>query len=176
MKYLSIIILLLLSGCQALTGIDSSYPNYYGKLPTLGTTECPNISGTFTNEGNASHSYSPLDGLLSYYLAGPKPKPSKVNIISKPDQISISFDGKYVKDLKIGNDYTCQEGAIWLKPIISGGAEGLGGYRAEKVLGLRKALNGNLIGEDRLSSVGALLWVVPIIGSQTFWYRWWPDQ
>ena len=69
-------------------------------------------------------------------------------------------------------DFSCVDGALVLKPIIEGAAEGVGGYRSERRLGLRRAANGDLIGEDRLFSIGAVMWLVPIAGSQTFWYRW----
>jgi hypothetical protein len=87
---------------------------------------------------------------------------------------SVNEDGSETRTVlsTANGKITCSDGAVILQPAVTIGADGTGGYRASKRLALRKAVNGDLIGEDRLFSVGALLWLVPVAGSQTFWYRW----
>jgi hypothetical protein len=70
------------------------------------------------------------------------------------------------------DEIRCANGAVWFPPVIETGADGTGGYRAKQTLGLRLANNGNLIGEAKATSVGAVIWVIPIAGSQTIWYQW----
>jgi hypothetical protein len=143
--------------------------------------ECPDLSGSWANKGTVSFSQGSWSGLLSYQLTKGFATPAVVGISARQNQLVVEFDpgnpsGKIAATLRPGEDFKCEQGALWLQPKIRSDAGGLGGYRATTVLGFRRTTNGNLIGEERLSSVGAALWVIPVVGSQTFWYRWFAEQ
>jgi hypothetical protein len=163
----------ILSGCAALTGISSDYPQGWPKLD-LQAAECPNLTGRYLDEATYSYLPSPSANRLLYRLSGERVR--EVSLRSLPRQLLIegeTADGKvYRSTLSEDGDFACVDGSIALKPIVQSAAEGVGGYRSERRLLLRRSANGDLIGEDRLFSIGAVMWLVPIAGSQKFWYRW----
>jgi hypothetical protein len=171
-------LLLCLSGCgsKLVTGIDSSYPGSYGELPALPENQCPDISGSWSNEGLASYRLSPAHERLLYQLTRAESQPADVTIAATPEQVSVSYFGSIRATFRVNTDFICKEGAVWLKPRVRTAADGTGGYRAENAIGLRKTTKGDLVGEERLASVGAILWVVPVAGSQTYWYLWSPSR
>lgn len=90
-------------------------------------------------------------------------------------KIEVQFDDEQ-SETRIfsqkADEIRCKDGAVWFPPAIETGADGTGGYRAKHSFGLRIADDGNLIGEARVTSVGAIVWIIPVAGSQTIWYQW----
>jgi hypothetical protein len=108
------------------------------------------------------------EGAADFIVLGSSADGLDVEVWSTSSQL-VSRPLKFVQD-----DLRCSDGAVWLKPEFETGGDGSDGCRATHTLGLRKAENGDLIGEARTSTVGALLWVVPLAGKQVIRYRWAP--
>lgn len=162
------------SGCAALTGISSDYPRGWPHLARQ-ASGCPDLTGRYINDAQYSYLPTPAANGLLERLDGKRGR--AISLRSLPQQLVIEAEPAsgepYRRTLSMAaGDFSCVDGALVLKPIIESAAEGVGGYRSERRLGLRRAANGDLIGEDRLFSIGAVVWLVPIAGSQTFWYRW----
>lgn len=165
-----------LTGCAPLSGLSDSYPT---KWPTVQNSRgCPDLTGSYMPIGLYSNlpeidsNNLPSRMRLGSSTSGPIILESSLGALKA---IVTNVDGTKRFEVTMheaSNDFSCADGALVLRPIVQRGAGGTGGYRSERTLFLRRANDGSLIGEDRLFSVGAALWIVPIVGSQTYWYRW----
>jgi hypothetical protein len=171
---LRLLAILSLAGCSTLTGIDSSYPKGWPVLSRDGSA-CPELSGSYKNF--ADYSYLPAEDAnsLAFRLFQTRDRLFSAELASAPGELRVrAWNDKSDRSgaFRLENGFACADGALWLPPVVENGADGTGGYRAERRLGLRRGANGNLVGEDRLFAIGAILWLVPIVGSQKFWYQW----
>lgn len=161
------------AGCDTLTGISSEFPSGSPEV-TRASPGCPNLDGEYENVAHYSYLVDTDANKLAERLAWGRA--ATVIIRSEGDQLNLVFQGsqgeRFFRKLSAPADFECLDGGLVLRPMKASGADGTGGYRSERRLMLRRAVNGDLIGEERLVSVGALLWVLPIVGSQTYWYRW----
>jgi hypothetical protein len=178
-----------LAGCgsKLITGYDSSYPQQWPtRLPVVEQRHCADIAGTYSNLGRYIHKYgtdnqsSPTE-LLAFRLTKQVAWVGEVRlslvdsdslVVELLDNTKVVTKITLLKSLK---QFDCDHGVLVLPPDRWSNGDGTGGYRASMRLSLQKAVDGSLIGEDRLFSIGAVLWLVPIAGSQTYWWRWSPD-
>ncbi|OOG41831.1 hypothetical protein B0B52_10950 [Polaromonas sp. A23] len=173
----------MLGGCSTLSGIDSNYPKGW-PLVESADTNCPNLSGDYQNRG--SYSYSPLGG--SHYLAyrfG-----MHVNTVRELDAIDtirihpVEDDAVLVEARSSGvvvmsrrlsfktKELSCSSGAMVFAPATAKTLDGFGTAVKKSTVWFKKGVDGSIIGEENSSTAAAALYVVPIVGSQTFWYRW----
>ncbi len=162
------------AGCSAFTGISSAYPKGWPEIVSE-PAGCPNINGRYESQGGYSFLPEENENSLVHRFGGEYGRSVRIELSS--DQLTVdmeTIEGALFQKVLSGadGDFACGHGVLVLKPILQSGGDGTGGYRSERRLVLHRANNGDLIGEDRLFSVGAFLWVVPISGSQVFWYRW----
>jgi hypothetical protein len=172
-----------LSSCAAMTGISNKYPRQWpDRLSEKGST-CPDISGTYENSAGFSHNpYGAPGVLLTRFLLNlghdyeeesirfqfdPATRVSQVEVIGK-DTSQIPF-----ADRLDPAQVTCKDGIVWFRMPSQSAEESLTGYVSRTRLGLQKTADGSLIGQERTVGVGHFL-IVPVGGSQTFWYRWIP--
>ena len=151
-------------------------------MPSDSSTTCPDVSGTFENYGQFSHNR--FDNrpfvLLSRFFLQHKPEPSHEAMLRlrQSEDEALTFEvldtsnGTVVSSGEISRQQViCEDGALWLPTEIIESYEGPAGYRARWRLGLRKATDGSLVGENRLFTMG-YFFLVPIVGTQTLWYNW----
>ncbi len=174
---LALLICLIQTGCSALTGISGDYPKSWPLFPPTSSKDCPNLSGKYQNL--ATYSFLPAyeANSLSRRLGLATDDVKSITLTHSLNTLTIeTLDNKNGVDKLVlsqsANDFTCSDGAITLPPVVVKAGDGTGGYRSTRRLFLWRAADGSLVGEDKLFSVGALLWLVPIVGGQTFWYRW----
>jgi hypothetical protein len=180
---LTLVVVLLITGClgKAVTGFDSDYPRTWPNLALTNGMDCPDISGTFKEIGAYTYKYfehQPLES-LTYRLVGSPATTTAIVEISRWDEDALlvevrngSVAGKSHKLSRSRGDFSCDAQGVSLNPKVIQGAEGVGGARVTLKLGLKKAIDGSLVGEERMSSVGLVMWVIPITGDQTYWFRW----
>ncbi|GHA09788.1 hypothetical protein [Oceanisphaera arctica] len=167
----------LLAGCVSVTGISPDYPAGWPPVSSTSHDVCPDLSGRYQNL--AIYSFLPMYGAnsLAFRLGGETRDTDTVVLAYSSDTLRVeTLSGKVIvgeKRLSKDNgDFSCAEGAFVLPIMVDQDADGTGGYRAERRLYLRRARGGALIGEQRSSGVGAMFWLVPIGGWQTFWFQW----
>jgi hypothetical protein len=145
---------------------------------------CTQLNGEYLNKGEFS--YSPKGG--SEYLAyrfG-----FNLDSLKNLDSIhSLKVSCANGNALLIGLDYDRSSSSIktvtsssdgWhfesgtlILPIIKNAVgDGFGGYSARERFQIFVGSDGSLIGKQTTSSVGLALWIIPVGGSQTFWFRW----
>lgn len=170
-----------LSGCTALTGISPEYPKDWPPIASSSGEECPDLSGRYQNL--ATYSFLPMTGAnsLALRLLGEVKDTDLVVLVFSSETLHVearSNTGTISEKLlsKDNNDFSCSEGAFVLPIIIDSGADGTGGYRSESRLYLRRAQDGAIIGEERSSGIGAVFWLLPVGGWQTFWFQWSQDK
>jgi hypothetical protein len=174
---------LVLCGCQAMSGISGKYPQYYPDVLDSKSLTC-DISGTYMTEGICS--YITVCESLSLFerLSGMREKVADGRSITitqvSANEMEMSVkttQGVVTKHLSsVKNDFTCENGVIWIKQGGLFHAEGVGVANRKYVMGFAKAVDGSLIGEHRNSGWGLLMWAVPIAGTQTLWYKWDPAE
>ena len=81
-------------------------------------SECPDLSGGWSNSGTVSYKHSQWSPLLSYHLTGSRATPVGLRITPQQDQLLIQFDvnadgSAKPTELRRGEDYKCEEGALW---------------------------------------------------------------
>lgn len=178
------VLAVLAAGCSALSGIDNRYP---AEWPVVSTESgCPDITGDFANRGN--YSYSPLGG--SHFLAFQLDIPLTNHQFSVVEHVRIQWikDGEFLvealsssnsiaqKQLSLAaGDFSCDTGALVFPSKSETNADGFGVAAENRVLLLRRASDGSIIGEERSSVAALAMYVVPMGGVQTFWYRWLPQ-
>lgn len=138
---------------------------------------CPDLTGQYSDFGLSSYRTDTYDNSLAYRTIESRAQPQTVFLESRAGEIKIELwrDEKLLasKHFRVDTgEVQCRDGALWLPPVVETGGDGTGGYRAKRTLGLRLADNGNLVGEARVTSVGAIVWIIPIAGSQTIWFQW----
>lgn len=144
--------------------------------------ECPDISGTYEDLGLSVSS----DGnhrLSHLFLSEPLQAVDVRVTISQPDGQTLRVEAlgadaseQAYRLLRDGSEYSCQEGRIWIsdtdleiEPIGSlPPAVGVGRWR----MGLAKALDGSLVGEERSTVVGVALVIVPFGLSGETYFLW----
>lgn len=172
-----------LAACSALTGISGDYPRGWPATPLTQGNSCPDISGTYRNGGrfdrNRYEQYPRLS-LSRFFVHSSSDVPGETSFVR---MTSMRSGGLLVEFLPDGSEaaisrielnegqLTCDHGAIWLPPAVIDNYQGPTGYRVRWKLGLRKGADGSLVGEDH-SIILAYFFLVPIAGSQTFWYLW----
>ncbi|QJR09253.1 hypothetical protein DSM104443_00290 [Usitatibacter rugosus] len=164
-----------LAGCSIGSGISSSYPDRWPPLSTVRGKDCSHLAGHYRDFGVYSYlpakDASDLTQRLAASEIAPGSTPSPESVISVE---GVATDGSsFRRAFRIGGTgRECKDGVLLLSPIVVSVSDaGAAGYRSQRRLALYKAGNGDLIGEDSLFSIGHLL-IVPMAGSQTYWYRW----
>lgn len=177
----SIAVVAFIAGCSL--GIDSSYPDEWEDRSRV-SNECPNIDGRYSNVGfysndAAYHSYAiPEYATHLTYRLGGSPSQSYIVDLSHHDGVltlNAMLNGEVKNTLELvesRGDFDCRSGVLWIRPKIDAGADGVGGFRNTNSLGLQMSEDGNLIGQDRTSGAAALMWAIPLLISQTHWYKW----
>src|SRR5262245_5729510 len=134
---------LFLAGCGGkwLTGIDSDYPPDWPEFRQVAAGECPDVSGAWSNRSAASSVRDEQGGLLSWQLVRTAAKPAAVKITMRQDHLLVDLDGAGAA-LRRGEDFKCEDGALWLRPRTSSAAEVHGGYQSTRTLGFRRASDG----------------------------------
>jgi len=168
-----------------MTGIDGTYPASWPALDKR-DSGCPNLTGQFSNRGN--YTYAPLGGssFLSFQLGIPLTERQ----FSAVDAVRVSpmengvlmveamSSGAAVatRRLSLANgDYSCNGGAFVFSAKSETQADGFGVARKSSTLSLMRGNDGSIIGEERSSTLAAAMYVIPMGGVQTFWYRWHPN-
>ncbi len=182
-------VVIFLTGCilnDITTGMDSSRPKLWPVANYDEAMICPDISGVYKNiaEYLRKSDRGEQEDNLWYRLTGIKGK----DYHDKKIKIHPIIENQIVVDILVGEtvirsktlaqkagDFDCDGGRIWLRKRIYSAIEGTGGYRNEAKFGIERANDGSLIGEDHLTGTGALLWVIPVLGTQSTWFRWMPD-
>ncbi len=171
----------ILSGCASVTGISPDYPAGWPPVSSTAHDACPDLSGRYQNL--AIYSFLPMSGAnsLAFRLGGETRNTDTVVLAYAAGTLRVeALSGEDIvgeKRLsKASGDFSCAEGAVVLPIIVDMNADGTGGYRSERRLYLRRAQGGALIGEERSSGVGAVFWLVPVGGWQTFWFQWHPVE
>ncbi len=167
----------LLSGCAALTGISPKYPEGWPSISSGSGDECPDLSGRYQNL--ATYSFLPMAAAnsLAFRLGAELKDADRVVLVFSSATLrveALNSTGVIGEQLlsKEHGDFSCSDGAFVLPIVIDKNADGTGGYRSGSRLYLRRALGGALIGEERTSGIGAIFWLVPVGGWQTFWFQW----
>lgn len=174
------------TGCSGLTGISSQYPSGWPVLLSDNSqSNCLQIAGVFKNDGRFSqnrYDYKPFVPLNRFFFdneIGSAADRRSVNLRwETPSRLYVEAEVNSqvvskILDSGVG-DFVCKDGALWLRHEIDKVGEGVGGYRAETSIGFRISFSGELVGEEKLSSMGLFLWIIPVWGYQTFWYSWIP--
>ena len=173
----------ILVGCQAITGISNDYPSQWPELALTSESQCSNISGTYIEKGKCNYPHSCSITSLSERLL-PKNKKyidgNTVTIKHISNNIEIAFatnDGLVTNQLSYDSkDFTCENGAIWIKQGESYQSEGVGMASRKYIMGFKKASDGSLIGQHLNSGWGLVMWVIPVGGTQVLWYKWAPTN
>jgi hypothetical protein len=175
--------IMLITGCgSVLTGISSNYPKGW---PTIQISQgCPDLTGSYQTIGEYSYQQRRHSNNLLARIGGSLFNLDLITLESLTLESSPGFlrvtvinssGDKIEKTLsESSGDFSCEEGALIFSPVIQKIGDGTGGYRASQRLSLKKVNDGSIVGEDRLFNIGAVMWLVPIAGFQTFWYRWHP--
>jgi hypothetical protein len=175
---------LLLGSCSIFSGIDERRPSNW-PVASQSTSACPDISGTYENVG--SFSYAPTGGaqllatrfgLQGNRIIQPWEKIEKVSL-KQPNSNSISIEGFGSAGFhesrvlsSIAKEFSCENGQIVFPVIQHTVTDGTGTVSDNRYFRLTKADDGSLVGEERWTSTGLAFWIIPGIGSQTFWFRW----
>lgn len=180
------------SSCQILTGIDGKYPDRWPEL-AASHDECPDISGSYVNKGRSEYYFTDNEKYLSYYIfledllqldsadeffsAMDSMRDTVVRIEKYDSVFNIEFvkEGAIISRRSLRSDssgYVCKKGILWIDVITDSIAEGLGYARSKHILGLQNAVDGSLVGQLHVKSIGVFLWVVPVGGKQVFWLNW----
>jgi hypothetical protein len=169
----SVAALTICSGCGVLTGISSSYPNRWPTISEVTTKDCSHLTGRYRDFG--VYSYLPEDqaSYLTYRLASAEASISEPSSGPEISVRGVAQDGSvFWRTFRLAAARVeCRDGTLLVPPKVTSQWDGPAGYRAQRRLALRKAVNGDLIGEDSLFSVGHFL-IVPVAGGQTYWYWW----
>jgi len=171
-----------LSGCigKALTGIDSAYPKEWEPRTVIASASiCADLTGNYQNWGDFSYLVKDSDtNSLSKRLTRVAWQAESVRL-SLPDSDTIVveiLEGQEIKHSatlrKSNGDFGCDSRGTVIDDRGYSGADGGGFYKSHVRLYLRASRDGALIGEERNTSGGALLWVVPVGGVRTMWFRW----
>lgn len=178
--------LLLASAAGLLTACMSSdfpRPDDWAPLPAPDVQQpCPTLDGYYSNVGEASDRYAAdYSRVLSVGLLHVTPHTKQARVLLRQpsadqlDVVVLEADGQEFHRatlLASRGDLTCEAGVLWLRGITTVQKDGTGIGRNTKRLGLRLAADGSLSGQESSFGVGAIGWVVPIVGSQTIWFRW----
>jgi hypothetical protein len=190
----TVAVLLLLTGCilnNWTTGYPAGYPKEWPPL-TAQRGNCPDITGTFRDLGFLGYEDPKYpDAYASAVITGytlawrffQEPTMSKERKvqISHPD--TDSFIVEVLEQDKLvssgtfsisSGDVACEEGWVRLKPKVEGGLADVGVYRNKTYIGLAKAVDGSLVSKEDTSGFGAVMFIIPLVSSQTVWYRWRP--
>jgi len=172
-----------LSGCigsKALTGIDNAYPKGWEPCAEIASSGiCADLSGNYQDRGDYSDLIKDSDSnSLSKRLTRFDWQAESVRL-SVPDSDSILveiLEGKSVKHSatlrRSRGDFDCEPRGTKIHARTYSGSD-FGGYSKSHVrLYLRTSVDGSLIGEERNTGGGVLLWLVPVGGVQTIWFRW----
>jgi hypothetical protein len=171
-----------LSGCigKALTGIDSAYPKEWEPRAGIPSSSvCTNLTGNYQDRGDYSYLVKDSDNdSLSKRLTRVDWQAESVRL-SLPDSDTIVVEILEDKAIKHSEtlrrshgDFDCDSRGTKLADRNYSGADGGGIYKSNVRLYLRTSVDGALIGEERNSSGGALLWLAPVGGVQANWIRW----
>jgi hypothetical protein len=171
----------LLGGCQTMTGISHTYPGSWPELPRTTSSECPDISGKYVENGICNYPLHCNSLSLAERFSSTKTinaVPETTVTIKQPsaEQIELSFStstGIFTNSLssKFG-EFVCESGAIWIKQGESFKAEGVGVASRKYTMGFMKSSDGSLVGQHRNSGWGLVMWVIPVGGAQILWYKW----
>lgn len=169
--------LLPLVGCSSLTG--GSGNNSAAPLA------CPDLSGVYSNSASYADQGGDSSRFLSWHLRVPLP-------LNDPfaDRIRIHpwKDGKLLVEAFSSGKLTaqreldqaeghvsCEGGAMLFPPEVSTQTDALGGARTTKVRLVRKDdSDGAITSQERTTAAALALWVIPLGGRQSYWFRWLP--
>jgi len=180
---LLVITTICLLGCSTLTGIDNKKPSDW-TLVTQPSDLCEQLSGEYRNYGSST--YSPKGGspFLAYrfgmnvkYVQDLESiKTVKIkcidNAVIELHAIRTNATVLTRKLLRENGDWDIEKGKIIFPTVNESTVDGFGGYQASSTFRLSIGSDGSLIGEDNRGSLGLALWLIPVGGTQTFWFRW----
>ena len=182
-SFFVLINLALISSCSTLSGIDNDFPKNWSPVKTSGGL-CADISGYYENKGAAS--YVPSGGAqYLHYRFDLEPKFPLLD--TEHDVIRLQcIDDKSVlvtqirsgvpiatRDLVLSVEgYRLASNSLTFPERRESGADGTGGYTVGIDFDLLVSDDGSLIGRQHQVGVGAVLWLVPMAGAQTFWFKW----
>jgi hypothetical protein len=175
----------LLSGCgsQIFTGIDSHYPKTWPDIVT-GNNFCKQLTGVYKNHGLATFSRKGVSPYLTYRFGIHFPTMEEltsiqtvgVNCNGETQQIVLTFNADTGKDSRTialkDAGWRLEKDALYFPVENESDADGLGGHISKSEFRLAIGKDGSLIGEERMGGAGLALWLIPIAGTQTFWFQW----
>ncbi len=176
-------IVMLVSGCGALSGYDYRYPpDWHAR--TDAPKHCASFQGEYVNKGvawYASQSGSPYLAIrfgLQFESIEALEEVDSIRIACKSDNVLLVeaiATGSVVQSLEIERSAGTWdiEGSRMLFPTLNlSDAEALGGVLKYVSFSLSISTVGALIGEQKSHSGALAFWVIPMAGSQTFWFSW----
>ena len=182
MKYLFSLFIITTSliGCSTLTGIDNKKPSDWA-LATQPLDICEEINGEYRNQGSAT--YSPKGGseFLAYrfgfdFQSIKSIEAIRINCIdSKTIKLHAISGNEVVLTRTISRenrDWNIEKGKIVFPTKDESTSDGFGGSMASSSFQLSIGSDGSLIGEETRGNIGLALWLIPVGGSQSFWFRW----
>lgn len=173
----------LISGCSTLTGIDSRYPPQWQET-TKTIKTCRSFEGEYQNLAIANYTATDAPSLLAYWFGFPYDttteleKINSVRITCIPDDILLIeaiAEGAVVHSRQMAQSYDTWNivNDLMVFPNLNNSAvESLGVVLQYEALSLNIAANGALIGKKKRWNAALAFWVIPMFGSQTFWFNW----
>lgn len=177
-RCITILLVTLLLGCQAFSGVSHKYPDEWPKTIEADHNQCPDISGLYLNNDGICKYPSLCESKRLYSRLTNQSGAGNAVLISKVNDAELIIRLKHNEKitgnniLKEGSDYKCEGGSVWFGQGKSNYADDLGYIDREFTMGFRKAEDGSLIGQHRNSGWGLAMWLVPVGGTQILWYKW----
>ena len=171
-----------------------TFPIDWPPLKTAYKNICPDISGVYKDLGISDakgkcqvrdgytygYCYSLSAELLSTHID--TSETTRAEIIQDGDsrlEVIVSDGQKEIHRQSLlleRGDYECREDGVWVTHPKRAFADGTG-YASDRIrVGFLKSEDGALVMQEKGSSFGLGLYIIPVIGSWTQWYRWEPVE
>jgi len=169
----------LLCACAMTVRAPEVYPRDWPPPAADTSGHCAALGGRYQDAGAYSANrfdHAPQVSLARFFWRNLRPEPASGTVQLVPGnaetwRVSLFRAGArgLARSAQLSRELTpldvrCEDGVLWLQPLS---------VPSPWRLGLRRSDTGFLIGEERLSSRGNLF-VLPIAGRRTLWYKWPP--
>lgn len=175
-RYLVLVAFVVAPGCS----FHSVYPVEWGGFSPVVGNSCPSLAGVFQNAGErsvpegGSPRYSP-PYLASYFLAdsAAAARANRVRVTGDAEaELAVELLGEEPplepRILQRGDHYRCEDGWLLLE-TSRWVAENVSGFESTTYR-FRRTNDGAMVIQESSSGVG-VVFVVPVAGSATEWYR-----
>lgn len=172
-----------LTGCSTMSGIDYEYPDKWAKISNEPKT-CSAFSGEYINEGQATGAPYGGSKFLAFQLGMEFGLVTELKSIEMVRVSCINEDVLLIEAIAKGvavrsitlkqadSGWVIEDGVMKFRKVNASGANELAGYVGNSAFSLSVATDGSLIGKDSSSGAGLILWVVPAVSYSTYWYKW----